>query len=157
MTFLVKRPMWMRVGFGVGERFLLRERLRDLSRDFPRSTDERGFLVSAVARSELRLSLDFGRSLDSFKDESLFTELRLSDLRFLSRRSPPDDDELELDDDDEVEELDELDEELLSDELEWENIEHEKKIKKSPRFPLGTSALFLLRQIKNCETVKFSL
>lgn len=120
----------MRVGLGVGERCRLRfwevdllrrrERERDLSRE-RRSTDERDFLLSA-SRSELRLSLDLGRSFVSFRVESRLTEPRLlerlADLRFLCLSPPLLEEELELLEL-ELVELEELDEEeLLSEELE---------------------------------------
>lgn len=93
VTLRVKRPMWMRVGRGVGDFSLLRrielERERDrlwslgrlaLSRDFERADDP---LRLTASRSVLKrtLSRDLGRSFPSFSFESTFRALlRLLDL-----------------------------------------------------------------------------
>lgn len=128
VTFRVNRPMWMRVGRGVGDFSRLRRieferlRLRSLERfalslDFERRSDDPLRLLPS--RSELKRprSRDFGRSFPSFSFESgflaglrLFLGLFDLDWRRL-RRSPPllddeDDEELlELDEDDELDEL----------------------------------------------------
>jgi hypothetical protein len=116
VTFRVKRPMWMRLGFtGVAERSRFRridvERERDRERD--RSLERRALSFDFEWRSDepLRLpsrsvlgrprSRDFWRSFPSFSLESSF----LAGLRVLERdwrrlrRSPPlldDEDDEEL-------------------------------------------------------------
>lgn len=148
--------MWMRTGFGVGERsrsrFLRRadnerERDRDLdlererSRSFAFSAERRFSLFASPASfSELRRerSFDFGRSFGTF--DVAFDPLRLllRERERAPRLSPrrwsllDEDDELELDDDelDELERDPELcDDELLSDELMWIFKMKQKRIK----------------------------
>lgn len=122
--------MWIRVGFGVGDRS--RRFLRwDVDRERPLSLDrstERRFALSSLSLSALRLARSFERprSFDSLRTSpfeiGLLLRVRVFDLRFV-RLSPPlldEVEELELDDDelDELEREPELrDDELLSDEL----------------------------------------
>lgn len=120
--------MWIRVGFGVGDRSRrFRERERERPRSLDRSTDRR-LALSSLSLSALRLerSLERPRSFDSLRTSpfaiGLLLWVRVLDLR-LARRSPPLLDEVEelvLDDDelDELEREPELrDDELLSEEL----------------------------------------
>lgn len=121
-TFRVKRPTWIRTGFGSGERsrfFTDFERERDLD-DLLRDEPERSrFFGPSASRSVLRrvFSFDFGLSLDF--DEALSALLLRERLRLvrLSRRlsllDDDEDDELELDE----LELDDLEPELCEDEL----------------------------------------
>lgn len=124
--------MWIRVGFGVGERSR-RFRRWDVERERPpRSLDlstDRRLALSSLSLSALRLERSFERprSFDSLRASpftiGLLLRVRVFDLRVFVRRSPPlldDVDELELEDDelDELERDPELrDDELLSDEL----------------------------------------